>query len=114
VRCELGWVYEEGEDCQGVRSERVPDWTGTIVPSDQLWFLQKGVESERRKGLTEVEVAFVQSSHGGDDADRLVLFERSLTPCSEVGQRRDGRDQGRAGSSRGGHGSCEGACESLC
>lgn len=42
MRCELGRVNEEGEDCQGVRSERVPDWTGTIVPSDQLRFFPKG------------------------------------------------------------------------
>jgi hypothetical protein len=104
VRCELGWVYEEGEDCQGVRSERVPDWTGTMVLSDQSRFSRKDVEYVDNKRLTEVEMTFVQSSHGGDDTDRLVLLERSLTPGSQVGQRRDGRDQRRAGSSRGGHG----------
>lgn len=58
--CELGWVDEEGEDCQGVRSERVPDWTGTIVPGDQLQPSQKErVCRERIKMLTEVEVTFM-------------------------------------------------------
>lgn len=60
MRCELGWVYEEGEDCQGVRSERVPDWTGTIMPGDQPRPSQKERDCrEKRERLTEIEVTFM-------------------------------------------------------
>jgi hypothetical protein len=72
VRCELGWVYEEGEDGQGVRSERVPDWTGTIVPSDQLRFFTKG------RRLREEEGAYRDQ---GDLRARLPLWVRHRQTC---------------------------------
>lgn len=78
--CELGWVDEQCQHGQGIGSERVPDWTGTMVAR---WSADVRIVSWDRLH-TKIKVTLVQGAHRGDDADRLVFFKRSLTPCSEV------------------------------
>ena len=109
-------------DLRGVRiesglqtmSERSRGWLGESAGLD--WYDMRGGQSQVRGILgmnlrTEIEVTLVQGAHCRYDADRLVFFESSLTPCSEVGQRRGGWDQGRGRPVRGRHGAREVSCD---